>query len=227
MPNTDCVDAWALRYPHDHLNPASRSCAWVRLHGGCDALTYECNSSCADCLVGLPSSTVPMAAGRSRRTYWPEISHVRAVLLQITSTRSSCTPLPCNPQLSEVRLYSGFRRVKVAAARILSSAFVSEHSVTNLIDDDLTTKCAHCLASAVVAYCIDVRMWLCRWVDPIILRPQGASVVELQLQVPALVTAYELVSAHDLPQCDPTSWALWGIDEQTGEELRTLASVAT
>lgn len=159
-PNTACEDMWALRYPHYRLNPTSRSCAWARLRGGCDALANECNSSCADCRAGLPYSdaaavSVRMAAGHgastNRRIDQLASTRVRVVQLQITSTRSSGGALSQRPQLSEVRLYSGFRRLKVTAARTLHLGALptdlgyADHA-TNLLDDDLNTKYAHSAA---------------------------------------------------------------------------------
>lgn len=92
-------------------------------------------------------------------------------------------------QLAEVRLYSGARRLPIVSAVAVDADGASSHVASHVADGNLNTK----------------------WADAAILGHAGASTVELTLDAPAEVSAYELVTASDWPQRDPTSWALWAL----------------
>ncbi|KAL1525956.1 hypothetical protein AB1Y20_020782 [Prymnesium parvum] len=191
-PSEGCEDLWALRHPRDVMNPAGRSCAWARLRRACDAVQYECNSTCAGCRAGTPK----IESGR------PFSSLPRILRLQVLSIRSSARLRQRTSsrgiQLAEVYLYSGRRRLKVKGVRILNAdgtvveSTDPQYDAAKLVDGNHETK----------------------WAD---MAPFGSGrTVELELAKPQLVTGYELIAANDHPELDPISWVLWAVEETTG-----------
>ena len=194
-----CEDAWARSHPAEVIDAKGHSCAWARARRACAQHTAECNATCGGCSPSSHSAAAAAAAAAAAdtepfggRTDGRASAHQRGVYrllrLQVHGIRAPSDPLALSMQLAELRLFAGGEELRVASVTAIGADGVPVHPPSHATDSNPNTK----------------------WSDASVLTASGVSTLEITLDPPREVSAYEMIAAADLPCRDPTRWVLWG-----------------